>query len=116
MALSSSAMKRLKMAREVLEFEVLAECKTTKARVAEMRLPHHTVNTPVFMPVSTLAPFHGSHRFSSIYEFCASKLRSTRPSRARLTVTVTLRLRVRRIRPSTDSNTNSDTDSDSHCD
>lgn len=33
-------------------FEVTAKCSTTQARVGRVNLPHQTVNTPVFMPVS----------------------------------------------------------------
>lgn len=33
-------------------FDILAECSTSMARVAQLKLPHHTVDTPVFMPVS----------------------------------------------------------------
>lgn len=36
-----------------LNFTVLSECKTTKARVGKMILPHGEVDTPVFMPVGT---------------------------------------------------------------
>ena len=36
-----------------LAFRVLAKCSTTRARVAEMTLPHSVVDTPVFMPVGT---------------------------------------------------------------
>ena len=41
------------MNRSALSFKILAECPISKARVAKMRLPHHTVDTPVFMPVGT---------------------------------------------------------------
>lgn len=36
-----------------LIFNIVTECKTTKARVAKMILPHGEVDTPVFMPVGT---------------------------------------------------------------
>jgi queuine tRNA-ribosyltransferase len=39
------------MARHPLTFQVLAQCKTTKAKCSLMTLPHHVVETPVFMPV-----------------------------------------------------------------
>ena len=42
-----------------LTYKVLAECKTTKARVGKMKLPHHTVDTPVFMPVGTQGTLKG---------------------------------------------------------
>ena len=41
------------MKKTALAFKVLAECPVTKARVSKMVLPHHTVDTPVFMPVGT---------------------------------------------------------------
>jgi hypothetical protein len=39
------------MTRHPLTFQVLAQCKTTKAKCSRMTLPHHVVETPVFMPV-----------------------------------------------------------------
>lgn len=42
-----------------LSFRILAECPVTKARVAKMVLPHHTVDTPVFMPVGTQGTLKG---------------------------------------------------------
>lgn len=42
-----------------LRFSVVAECPVTKARVASMCLPHHTVDTPVFMPVGTQGSLKG---------------------------------------------------------
>lgn len=36
-----------------LLYKVMAECKTTKARVGVMTLRHGAVDTPVFMPVGT---------------------------------------------------------------
>ena len=42
-----------------LSFEVVARCPVTKARVARMRLPHHVVDTPVFMPVGTQGALKG---------------------------------------------------------
>lgn len=42
-----------------LVFNVLSECKTTKARVARMELPHGIVDTPVFMPVGTQGTLKG---------------------------------------------------------
>ena len=41
------------MGRHPLAFQVLHECKVTKARTSLMTLPHHAVDTPVFMPVGT---------------------------------------------------------------
>ena len=42
-----------------LSFKILAECPVSKARVAKMALPHHTVDTPVFMPVGTQGTLKG---------------------------------------------------------
>ena len=42
-----------------LVFDILAECPVTKARVARMALPHHIVDTPVFMPVGTQGTLKG---------------------------------------------------------
>ena len=41
------------MSKSALSFKILAECPNSKARVAKMCLPHHTVDTPVCMPVGT---------------------------------------------------------------
>lgn len=38
-----------------IKFEVLHECKQTRARVGRVTTPHGVINTPVFMPVGTLA-------------------------------------------------------------
>lgn len=45
------------MSRHPLTFQVLAQCKTTKAKCSLMTLPHHVVETPVFMPVGTQVTF-----------------------------------------------------------
>ncbi|KAF7272886.1 hypothetical protein GWI33_014364 [Rhynchophorus ferrugineus] len=42
-----------------LIFEIIGECKTTKARVGRMTLPHGPVDTPVFMPVGTQGTLKG---------------------------------------------------------
>lgn len=47
------------MSRSAMTFKILAECPVTKARVSEMLLPHHTVDTPVFMPVGTQGAMKG---------------------------------------------------------
>lgn len=47
------------VARSALQFKVLAECSTTKARASTMVLPHATVETPVFMPVGTQGTLKG---------------------------------------------------------
>ncbi|XP_024941464.1 queuine tRNA-ribosyltransferase catalytic subunit isoform X2 [Cephus cinctus] len=54
--------------RPALIFKVITECQTTKARVGKMTVPHHTVDTPVFMPVGTkgidiLQKAGGLHKF-----------------------------------------------------
>lgn len=36
-----------------LEFDIIAKCSFSKARTSLMKLPHYTVETPVFMPVGT---------------------------------------------------------------
>src|SRR5690554_6744868 len=38
-----------------IKFEVLHECRQTRARVGRLTTPHGVVNTPVFMPVGTQA-------------------------------------------------------------
>ena len=38
-----------------LVFKTIGKCSTTRARAAEMTLPHSVVETPVFMPVGTQA-------------------------------------------------------------
>ena len=42
-----------------MKFTVISECQVTKARVAKMELPHHVVDTPVFMPVGTQGTLKG---------------------------------------------------------
>ncbi|KAI0028141.1 tRNA-guanine transglycosylase [Vararia minispora EC-137] len=42
-----------------MQFEVLATCHTTKARVARMILPHGATMLPTFMPVATQAAIKG---------------------------------------------------------
>ena len=42
-----------------LALQILAECSTTKARTCKLKLPHHTVDTPVFMPVGTQGTMKG---------------------------------------------------------
>jgi queuine tRNA-ribosyltransferase len=36
-------------------YELLHECRQTGARLGKLHTPHGTVDTPVFMPVGTLA-------------------------------------------------------------
>lgn len=59
------------MARHPLTFKVLHECKITKARTSLMVLPHHEVETPVFMPVGTQVIIIFSFQFARnhAYEF-----------------------------------------------
>lgn len=47
------------MSKGALSFKILAECPVTKARVAQMALPHQVVDTPVFMPVGTQGAMKG---------------------------------------------------------
>ncbi|XP_059491301.1 queuine tRNA-ribosyltransferase catalytic subunit [Neocloeon triangulifer] len=42
-----------------LAFQILAECSISKARTSLLELPHHTVETPVFMPVGTQGTMKG---------------------------------------------------------
>ena len=42
-----------------LSFKIVGRCSTTRARVAEMTLPHSVVDTPVFMPVGTQGTLKG---------------------------------------------------------
>jgi queuine tRNA-ribosyltransferase len=42
-----------------LQFEVLAECKVTRARASKINLPHQSVDAPVFMPVGTQGTMKG---------------------------------------------------------
>lgn len=42
-----------------LTFKILAECTVSKARTGLMGLPHHDVETPVFMPVGTQGTLKG---------------------------------------------------------
>ncbi|KAG4030807.1 hypothetical protein MFRU_011g02590 [Monilinia fructicola] len=42
-----------------LSFELLARCSTTKARAANLTLPHGPVQLPLFMPVATQASLKG---------------------------------------------------------
>ena len=47
------------MNKKALSFKILAECPVSKARAAKMVLPHHAVDTPVFMPVGTQGALKG---------------------------------------------------------
>jgi len=42
-----------------LAFKIVGKCSTTRARAAEMALPHSLVETPVFMPVGTQGTLKG---------------------------------------------------------
>ena len=48
-----------KMSKNALSFRVIAECPLSKARAAQMQLPHQKVDTPVFMPVGTQGTLKG---------------------------------------------------------
>ncbi|CAG2053772.1 unnamed protein product [Timema podura] len=45
--------------KQALSFKILAKCNKSKARASVMTLPHHEVNTPVFMPVGTQGTLKG---------------------------------------------------------
>lgn len=51
-----------------LKFEILAECKTSKARTGKITLMHHHVDTPVFMPVGTQV-----HSLMVLYKYMKKK-------------------------------------------
>lgn len=52
--MSSSAVNPNSIANDPpLQYNVIAQCKTTKARTGIMTLRHGNVDTPVFMPVGT---------------------------------------------------------------
>ncbi|ETE57658.1 Queuine tRNA-ribosyltransferase, partial [Ophiophagus hannah] len=42
-----------------LSLRVVAECRQSRARVCELRLPHGLVDCPVFMPVGTQGTMKG---------------------------------------------------------
>ena len=42
-----------------LRYNVLAECSSSKARTATLKVPHYEVETPVFMPVGTQGTMKG---------------------------------------------------------
>lgn len=54
-SISSNALKPIMLdgKQKPLIFEIISECRTTKARTGKMTLVHHQVDTPVFMPVGT---------------------------------------------------------------
>jgi queuine tRNA-ribosyltransferase len=43
----------------MLQFEIIAQCSVTKARVSKMHLLHGSVDTPIFMPVGTKGTMKG---------------------------------------------------------
>lgn len=43
----------------MLQFEIIAKCSVTKARISKMQVLHGTVDTPVFMPVGTKGTMKG---------------------------------------------------------
>ena len=47
------------MANKYFSFELLKEDKKTKARVGILHTPHGDIETPIFMPVGTLATVKG---------------------------------------------------------
>lgn len=42
-----------------LQFDIIAECNVSKARVSKLKLPHYHVDTPIFMPVGTQGTIKG---------------------------------------------------------
>ena len=42
-----------------LKFEVFAQCPKSRARTSIVKLPHHEVETPIFMPVGTQGTMKG---------------------------------------------------------
>src|SRR5579859_7747795 len=51
--------RRLSYFERVATFELVAECKETRARAGLLHTAHGTVETPVFMPVGTQATVKG---------------------------------------------------------
>ncbi|XP_028130356.1 queuine tRNA-ribosyltransferase catalytic subunit [Diabrotica virgifera virgifera] len=49
----------MSLIKKPLTFDVISSCKTSKARVGKMILPHGPVDTPVFMPVGTQGTLKG---------------------------------------------------------
>lgn len=47
------------MHRHALSLNIVAECSISKARCCRIKLPHHTVDSPVFMPVGTQGTLKG---------------------------------------------------------
>ncbi|XP_064649627.1 queuine tRNA-ribosyltransferase catalytic subunit 1-like [Lineus longissimus] len=46
-------------AAHALSLRIISECSTSKARCCKLTLPHHVVDTPVFMPVGTQGTLKG---------------------------------------------------------
>ncbi len=65
------------MMKGALTFKILAECPVSKARVASMTLPHHTVDTPVFMPVGTQGTLKGITSQQLVHLDCQIMLGNT---------------------------------------
>lgn len=57
-----------------LTFKILAECTVSKARTALMGLPHHDVETPVFMPVGTQVRHYEIYRKFHLTHVLGSRL------------------------------------------
>ena len=51
--------ERLSYLGDVANFELLAECRETRARAGLLHTAHGTIETPVFMPVGTQATVKG---------------------------------------------------------
>src|SRR5215813_10758350 len=52
-------LRRLQSKLPQISFEILAECKHTRARTGILHTPHGDIETPVFMPVGTQATVKG---------------------------------------------------------
>src|SRR5215813_8579046 len=53
------ALKQLQLKLPQITFEVVAECRHTRARAGILHTPHGDIETPVFMPVGTQATVKG---------------------------------------------------------
>ena len=42
-----------------LQFSIIKECSVSRCRTAKLVLPHHTLETPIFMPVGTKGTMKG---------------------------------------------------------
>ena len=66
--------RRLSYFEIVATFELVAECKETRARAGLLHTAHGTIETPVFMPVGTQATVKGLTQRDLSEERCARKI------------------------------------------